>query len=55
MNAIANITLRIPKDLRDWLTEQAAKNERSLNSELIFLVRMEAQRGARKKTPLNGG
>lgn len=49
MKEVANLTLRFPKELRDWLSQHAAKNARSLNSELIVLVREEMRRQARKK------
>ncbi|VTU37157.1 Arc family DNA-binding protein [Variovorax sp. PBL-E5] len=36
--------LRLPKDLKDWLVQQASVNRRSLTSEVI--VRLEASRAA---------
>ena len=31
--------LRIPSDLRNWIQEQANKNERSLNSEIKLVLK----------------
>lgn len=31
--------LRLPSDLKAWLAEQAAQNERSLNGQIVWLLR----------------
>ena len=32
------ITLRLPEELRDWLRENAQRERRSLNSEIIYML-----------------
>lgn len=44
---VAPTGLRIPVDLKKWLKDQAAKNGRSLNSEIIH--RLESTRRARRE------
>lgn len=34
-----SLTLRIPDDLYQWLTEWAAKNDRSINGQVLNLLR----------------
>jgi Arc-like DNA binding dprotein len=31
-----HLQVRLPKALRDWLAEQAARNDRSLNAEIVW-------------------
>lgn len=40
--------LRMPESLRKWLTNQAKKNRRSLNSELVFRIEEIKQRQQNK-------
>ncbi|MET3390669.1 hypothetical protein ABIC33_001292 [Variovorax sp. 1140] len=39
--------IRLPRELKDWLVEQATKNRRSLVSEVV--VRLETSREAESK------
>lgn len=34
-----NVTLRIPKELRDWLRSKAANEARSMNAQVMVLIR----------------
>ncbi len=36
--ATASINVRMPATLRDWLAEEAARNHRSLNGEIVALL-----------------
>lgn len=40
---IAPIQVRIPPDLKDWIKEEAARNGRSQNTEIVFCLQ-EARR-----------
>ena len=48
MNILSRITLRMPKDVRDWLTKRAASNMASMNSEIVRVLRerMDAEERA---------
>ena len=56
MNEETRLTLRLPNDLADFLRERAAANHRSLNSEIVHLLRdvqfpavdADAYRGSRR-------
>lgn len=39
MNILSRITLRMPKDVHDWLTRRAATNLASMNSEIVRVLR----------------
>ena len=39
MNILSRVTLRMPKDVHDWLTKRAATNLASLNSEIVRVLR----------------
>ena len=45
------ITLRIPQAIHDAVVEQAARNRRSLNAELIYLVERALDRNPDPKAP----
>ena len=38
MDDEVRITLRLPEELRDWLRENAQRERRSLNSEIIYML-----------------
>lgn len=48
MSETKQLALRVPEELKDWLSAQAARNSSSLNSEVIRAVRerMERQEAA---------
>jgi len=56
MSEEMRLTLRLPNDLADFLRERAAANHRSLNSEIVHLLRdvqfpaidADAYRGSRR-------
>jgi hypothetical protein len=35
----AKIQLRLPADLRDWFAKLAAQNDRSMNAQMIAMIR----------------
>jgi len=39
MSKITPTSIRIPRHLKDWLKDRAANNSRSINGELIQLMR----------------
>jgi hypothetical protein len=48
---IPPLQVRVPTDLKAWLKEQAQKNHRSLNGELVYrLERSRQQEGAPRET-----
>lgn len=42
--------LRMPDDLKNWLISRAEENGRSVNSEIVQLLKSEWQREAAKNT-----
>lgn len=38
---IAPTGIRMPDDIKEWLTKRAAGNERSMNKEVLFILRKE--------------
>ncbi|WP_421170197.1 Arc family DNA-binding protein [Aeromonas dhakensis] len=44
--AIAPTGIRMPDEIKDWLTKRAASNERSMNKEVLFILRKEMERDA---------
>ncbi|MGW6635690.1 Arc family DNA-binding protein [Streptomyces cyaneofuscatus] len=40
------VTLRLPSDLRKWLTQQARTNRRSLNAELVHRLESDYRTAA---------
>ena len=47
MNANAKLQLRLPRDLKTWLEVEAGRNERSMNWQVVAILR-------EKMTALNG-
>ncbi len=47
----ANVLVRLPHDLKEWLVEEAAKNCASHNSEIVRAVREKMER---QKAKLGG-
>jgi Arc-like DNA binding domain len=47
----ANVLVRLPRELKDWLVEEAARNCASHNSEIVRAIRekMERERLAKAK------
>ncbi len=45
----AQMRIRLPDDVKAWLAEQAEKNLRSQNAEIILAVREKMQSGADQK------
>jgi len=45
---IKPLGIRMPEELKQWLKDQAEKNMRSLNSELV--IRLQASRDNQEKT-----
>jgi plasmid stability protein len=45
---MVNFTLRIPEDLHDKLKALAATEDRSVNPELLYLVRRAVEEGERR-------
>jgi plasmid stability protein len=45
---MVNFALRIPEDLHDKLKALAATEDRSVNSELLYLVRRAIEEGERR-------
>lgn len=41
--------LRMPKDLRDWVRERARRNDRSMNGEIIAILREKRDADAAKQ------
>ena len=39
-----NLTLRIPVALRDWLKQQAKDNSRSMNGEIVELMKQAKEK-----------
>jgi hypothetical protein len=35
----AKVSFRIPQDVRDWLAEQARENERTMNGQVVAILR----------------
>ncbi|AUY53016.1 hypothetical protein [Streptomyces sp. CB01881] len=50
MNQEARITLRLPTDTHTWLTSQAKRERRSLNSQIVHLLEV-ARGSASSDTP----
>jgi len=44
MTDLIQLKVRVPKEMKDWLEEQAAHNGSSQNSEIIRAVRERAER-----------
>lgn len=44
----AKIQLRLPVDLRDWFAKLAAQNDRSMNAQMIAMIKgqMKAESGS---------
>jgi Arc-like DNA binding domain len=49
------IMIRVPKELKAWLSEQAAHNASSQTSEIVRAVRERMNRYARKNAKANSG
>ena len=49
------IMIRVPKELKAWLIEQAAHNASSQGSEIVRAVRERMNRYARKKAKADSG
>jgi predicted HicB family RNase H-like nuclease len=47
---MVNFMLRIPEDLHDKLKALAATEDRSVNPELLYLVRRPVEEGERRST-----
>jgi hypothetical protein len=47
----AQLRIRLPRDIKDWLAEEAKKNLRTQSAEVTVLLRekMAAQEGAAQK------
>lgn len=43
------LQLRLPADIHKWVTELAKSNERSLNGQLVYLIREDKLRGKNAK------
>lgn len=41
---IAPTGIRMPDDIKEWLTKRATGNERSMNKEVLFILRKEMER-----------
>lgn len=41
---IAPTGIRMPDEIKDWLTKRAAGNERSMNKEVLFILRREMEK-----------
>ncbi len=41
---IAPTGIRMPDEIKDWLTKRAAGNERSMNKEVLFILRKEMEK-----------
>ncbi|TNI85224.1 hypothetical protein CF119_11840 [Aeromonas sobria] len=42
--AIAPTGIRMPEDIKLWLTKRAGANERSMNKEVLFILRKEMEK-----------
>lgn len=51
MDTLAKVQLRLPEDVHQWLVQWAAANDRSMNGQIVWSLRREMQREARKKKP----
>ena len=47
MRDVSTMTVRLPRDIRDWLAAQAERNATSINSEIIRACRAAMDRQAR--------
>jgi hypothetical protein len=50
----SRLTLRLPRPLKGWIEQQARANDRSLNTEIMFLLEL-ARLGVQQPRPLGGG
>ncbi|HHQ4795987.1 MULTISPECIES: Arc family DNA-binding protein [Aeromonas] len=41
---IAPTGIRMPDEIKDWLTKRAASNERSMNKEVLFILKKEMEK-----------
>lgn len=44
MKAQTAFGLRMPEDIRSWVAERAAENGRSINSEIVQLLKVQKSR-----------
>ena len=44
MKQVAKLQVRLPADLHQWFVEQACINDRSLNGQMITLLKEERER-----------
>jgi hypothetical protein len=49
---LPKIVVRLPRDVKDWLVEQAEVNASSQSSEIVRAVRERMQRGQNKEAML---
>lgn len=42
-------TLRLSKDLSDWLEEYAQQNQRSINAQIVYMLEQERRRVERER------
>ena len=45
---------RIPTDIHQWLTERARRNDRSMNAELVRILRETKEKEAEQHKPSEG-
>lgn len=45
MNQDIRLNIRIPKLLRDWLKEEAREHNRSMNGQLVEILKKEERQG----------
>jgi hypothetical protein len=50
---LPKIVVRLPRDVKDWLVEQAAENASSQTSEIVRAVRERMQRVQTESRPLS--
>ncbi len=50
---VKNLTLRIPKQTHSWVVEEAKRNHRTINAQLLFWIQ-EKMGSAEKKKPQSG-
>ena len=41
---VRNTSLRLPREIRDWLTNRAANNCRSFNGEITMILKQQMER-----------
>ena len=53
ISEIGQLGVRLQPELKDWLRKEAKQNQRTMNSEIVFIIENEKARRASTQQALN--